>query len=226
MEFWLLVVKQIGPTCGIYALINGILEMYNIKNKRDAKVHKIVLQLLKKNELEDKNLSDGKTFIGEFFEIDNYLIFIRNNYNFIVQSLTNSFGQNIELEISKISFSRIPEESEVLFIVPIAGKKNKSNQTILHWISVLPHKQEFRIIDSNEKSAIFLNLDEIEDKHYELSNCSFYWDEFNYNKIGFFGIRKWVKDRLKEKDTFLKSGILVNKIDYSVDEVIMIKKKR
>ncbi|GAB0278513.1 ATP-binding protein [Staphylococcus pseudintermedius] len=48
--FTILVVKQRGPTCGIYALLNGIKALYNIKEL----MHEVALKLLKENKLSDE----------------------------------------------------------------------------------------------------------------------------------------------------------------------------
>lgn len=48
------VIKQKGPTYGIYALLNGIFTFYNIRGLKTSKTHKIVLNLLKENQLNQK----------------------------------------------------------------------------------------------------------------------------------------------------------------------------
>lgn len=97
-----MVIKQIGPTCGIYALINGLL--YNIDSTKtnntdwvvennkiivapafEKTIHKLVLKLLIKNKKNVNNLEintiDKSTYIGEFFNTQTLVNFINDTKN-------------------------------------------------------------------------------------------------------------------------------------------------
>lgn len=60
-------IKQTGPTCGIYAFING---MYHINQKKDVskkQADKMVYSFLEANIVkDDSNSKTGTTFVGEF----------------------------------------------------------------------------------------------------------------------------------------------------------------
>ncbi|HDX9586965.1 TPA: hypothetical protein ROX94_006328, partial [Bacillus cereus] len=75
-------IKQTGPTCGIYAFING---MYHINQKKDVskkQADKMVYSFLEANIVkDDSNSKTGTTFVGEFFDFESYISFLNKIKN-------------------------------------------------------------------------------------------------------------------------------------------------
>ncbi len=179
------IVKQKGPTCGMYALLNGIFMFHNIKGFRTTKTHKIVLRLLKENQLDKDNDAEGRTFVGEFFDIDEYLLFITRNKELITNEISNYFGEDIRFEVYKVPFSQIRNETNALFIVPILDNKIKSNgQVISHWISLKFNKKngKYKVVNSRSRVMKSLALYKIQEKHFNLEDGSFYWNRYKRKK--------------------------------------------
>jgi len=227
------IVKQKGPTCGMYALLNGIFMLHNIKGFRTTKTHKIVLRLLKENQLDNNHDKDndakGRTFVGEFFDIEEYCSFITNNKELITNEISNYFGEDIRFEVQKVLFSRIKNETNALFIVPILDNEIKSNgQVISHWISLKLNKKNGKYKVANSRSRVMksLALSKIQEKHFNLEDGSFYWNRYKRKKYmpAFNSIEKYVRNRLKKKYDFIEKRILKNKINYTTGEVIMIRR--
>ena len=76
-------IAQTGPTCGIYALINGLCSMSDIQLKK-SDADKIVYDLLYKQFYCHNH---NETFIGEFFDICNFTKFIKKHINYLSQKI-------------------------------------------------------------------------------------------------------------------------------------------
>lgn len=60
-------IKQTGPTCGIYAMLNGLYNLNKIKNVSKKQTDDVVCNLLSKNVITKRgNAINGNTFLGEF----------------------------------------------------------------------------------------------------------------------------------------------------------------
>lgn len=254
------ITKQIGPTCGIYAFLNGLRSFYHLEKLSSRKIHKIVHALLQNNKLIHKSEYDkkscciyskiidtnnsgrggGKTFIGEFFDIDNYIMFLTNNKEFIIKEIEKVCGEKIDFEVKKISIDCIEEYRDSLFISSISPndqkpKKKRCNSTentnVLHWISYISNdnvtsgeKLTFRVMDSRKNKVYLMKKCEIVSQHRQLEGSTFEWNHyFREKRINIKPIDRFVKNRLKYKDEFLADKIIID-IDYPVGEIVMIKK--
>lgn len=211
------VVKQKGPTCGMYALLNGIFMFYSIKGFRANKTHKIVLKLLKGNQLDKESNAEGRTLVGEFFNIDQYLLFITRNKRLIINEISNYFGEDIQFEVYKVPFSQIQCETNALFIVPILDNKVKSNgQVISHWVSLKFNKKnnKYKVMNSRSRVMKSFTLDKIQEKHFNLEDGSFYWNRYERKRcmLVFNKIEKLVRNQLKKNMTLLKREFCIIKL--------------
>ena len=226
----MMIVKQKGPTCGIYALLNGIKDLYNLKEFKGKQMHEVALKLLKENKLSDEKCSiEGNTFVGEFFVVDEYMRFINNNAILLSKEIVNN-SSLMKFNASKVSFVDIGKDEDTFFIVPIIDRKNSDEeQTISHWVNIFPNKWGYKVINSNCIIKKICGIKKIQRENKKLEGCSFYWEsykrsrKFTLNPTG-KKIEEHIECQLKKKHTFLERRILRKKIDYTVGEIIMIKK--
>ncbi|WP_305927869.1 hypothetical protein [Bacillus mycoides] len=70
-------VNQTGPTCGIYGLANGLLNMNKVSGHKKEKIDQEIYELLKdfKFRIKDNKLT-GYTLVGEFFKFNTFKRFI------------------------------------------------------------------------------------------------------------------------------------------------------
>ncbi|MFS0785311.1 hypothetical protein ABC345_02885 [Shouchella sp. 1P09AA] len=226
-----MVVKQRGPTCGIYALLNGLKEYYSIENFTNSKIHKLSYQLLSENQYEfNESTTSGLTYIGEFFYLDKYMAFINENKKIISNFLYKECNLNVNFEVTKITFADILKTDSALFIVSILPleeeeEKMKNDNYISHWVSFISthNKAEFRILDSRKGVSSLIDFQMLKEAHCKLKNNWFYWDKFERKKLFCFRkIEKLINKNLKLKKHYLDKGLLINEIKHSVGEVIMI----
>ncbi|MGN7312676.1 hypothetical protein ACTHQ4_16420 [Alkalicoccobacillus gibsonii] len=222
-----IVVKQRGTTCGIYALLNGIKEMYSLSNFNSRKMHRLVMILLKRNRIEiEKPLEDGQTYIGEFFCLDQYIAFINNNKNLIEEFILKELKREISVEVAKVPFSRITQEKDALFIASVLDAKiNKDGNVISHWISFKLNKNsknKYKVLNSRTRISKGKRLEYIRLKHYKLADTSFYWNRFERKKKA-SNTDRYISQRLKYKYLFIEKGLLTNRINHQVGEVVMLK---
>lgn len=213
------ITKQVGPTCGIYAFLNGLKVFYNLKELDDKKIHRVVLKLLEENEIplneksEKERISKlinkkGMTFIGEFFDIDNYVRFLKKNQKTIFLEIKSS--QKLTIEIKKIKISEINDDKNTFYISPVSRKNRVSkkvkaedaNPEVLHWISHQVSDKEckfmrqfkgmnyvkkpeiinYTVIDSNKKRTYLSTLKGIIDENIRLQGKEFKWKGHEFKR--------------------------------------------
>ncbi|MEN0645549.1 hypothetical protein MKY91_20500 [Alkalicoccobacillus gibsonii] len=222
-----IVVKQRGTTCGIYALLNGIKEMYSLSNFNSRKMHQFAEILLKRNTIEiEKPLEDGQTYIGEFFCIDQYIAFINLNKALIEEFVFKVLEKEISINVTKVPFSRIADEKDALFIASVLNTKLKNDGNVIsHWISFklqTNSENKFKVLNSNFRISKSKRLDELRQLHYNLADTSFYWNRFK-RKNKTKEMNKYIWRRLQNKYLFIEKGLLTNKFNHQVGEVVMLK---
>ncbi|GAF23145.1 hypothetical protein JCM19047_2939 [Bacillus sp. JCM 19047] len=224
-----MVVKQRGPTCGIYALLNGLKEYYSIKGFTNCKIHRLSYQLLLENQIVfEESSTSGFTYIGEFFCLDKYIAFINENKNIIAKFLYKECNISVNFEVSKIPFSNIIKEDSALFMVSILPLKEriKNDNYISHWVSFesAQNKKEFKVFDSRKGDNNLMPYQELHEAHYLLEDRSFYWDRYERKKLFcLHKIEKIIRKNLKNKKEYLDKGSLINEKKYHVGKVLMIR---
>ncbi|AKR38868.1 hypothetical protein P4K49_28270 [Bacillus cereus] len=70
-------INQTGPTCGIYGLANGLLNMNKVSSHKKEKIDQEIYELLKgfKFRIKD-NVFTGYTLVGEFFKFNTFKRYI------------------------------------------------------------------------------------------------------------------------------------------------------
>ncbi|WP_410491840.1 hypothetical protein QMA40_29950 (plasmid) [Bacillus thuringiensis] len=72
-------INQTGPTCGIYGLANGLLNMNKVSSHKKEKIDQEIYELLKEYKFRIKdNEFTGYTLVGEFFKFNTFKRFIEN----------------------------------------------------------------------------------------------------------------------------------------------------
>ncbi|WP_214859018.1 hypothetical protein [Exiguobacterium sp. s191] len=256
------ITKQVGPTCGIYAFLNGLKVFYDFKELDDKIIHRVVLELLKENEIPLNEESDegkistlinkrGMTFIGEFFNINNYVKFLEKSQKKIFTEIKNS--QNLNIEIKKIKISEINDDKNTFYISPVLRKNRVSkkvkaedaNPEVLHWISHQFFEKECRfmarikeenhekktedvnhtVIDSNKKRTYLSTLKDIIDENIQLQGKEYKWrgyEESTRKRKVFKGkSKRQIDSWVAERE---KYKTLLGSTTYTPREVVMIKK--
>lgn len=213
------ITRQVGPTCGIYAFLNGMKVFYSLNELDDKRMHKIVFELLEKNgikiegekeEINEQKYKDRMTFIGEFFDIDNFVDFLEENKKLIIKKINENL--NLNIEIKKIKIDKINDDKNTFYISPVlrknkVSKKMKDNENmnpeVLHWIShqvvnkdgekykFMKYFKEknctkksgdimYLVIDSNKKRTYSSTLKEIIDENDKLQEKTFKWSGYTY----------------------------------------------
>ncbi len=219
-----MIVVQQGPTCGIYAFLNGIKFFFSLKKLNSAEMNRITFELLKRNKrtIENKD-EEGKTFIGEFFTMNDYLIFLNNNYKFIVEEIEKSTGSKVSFRINEISINDIETHSNALFICSILASNKKNEKGTLHWISFLSRNcGKYKIMDSRYKFRYKMKAQKILLKHNQLHNNKFCWTKFNEESGKEGGIYEFVRCRLKQKEYFIEKGALKKSVQYEKGKIVLI----
>lgn len=253
------ITKQVGPTCGIYAFLNGLKVFYDLKELDDKMIHKVVFELLKENEIPLKKESDrekiserintdGMTFIGEFFDIDNYVRFLEKTQKKISE---------LNIEIKKIKISEINDDKNIFYISPVLRKNTVSkkvkaedaNPEVLHWISHqffdkecrlmerlkgMNHEKKLKsvnhmVIDSNKKRTYLSTLKDIIDENSQLQGKEYKWRGYEEPARKHKCKCKVFKNKSKcEIDSWVaereEHKKLLNSTTYIPSEVVMIKK--
>ena len=192
-------------------------------------MHQLAMILLKRNRIEiEKPLEDGQTYIGEFFCLDQYIAFINFNKNLIEEFILKELKREISIEVANVPFSRITEEKNALFIASVLDTKiKKDGNVISHWISFkLKNNSEnkYKVLNSRSRISKSKRLDDLRLKHYNLADTSFYWNRFERKKK-ILKIDRYISKRLKYKYLFIEKGLLTNRINHQVGEVVMLKRE-
>ncbi|RXG07689.1 hypothetical protein EO768_15770 [Bacillus cereus] len=203
-----IVVRQSGPTCGIYALINGIYAINHVKDINQDEADGVVCEILRENFINKKDnprngeTIQGKTFLGEYFKLDSFKQFVMDNYKKIHESIgcidikyKIEVREVIELEKMKGEIGR--GEAFVLFSFDPYSKplrsvknlgcflRNKNRQVISHWVVIIGFNSKtskYIVVDSRKGVTEEYSFNVLKKKNYRLQNTQFFWNEFTLNK--------------------------------------------
>ncbi|WP_214811912.1 hypothetical protein [Exiguobacterium sp. s127] len=245
-------IVQIGPTCGIYAWLNGLKAMFELEELTSVEMESLVLELLKNNERTLYNKEEkGKTFVGEFFALEDYIAFLSGNRAFVIDEIHKITGKKISFDIFTMKINDSEEclkEQKCLFICSILprnsllpSRKVDKNKTILHWISFLSKSDDrkYRVMDSRYRRELNMSWKKIYAQHKRLDEEKYCWENFNREtkKDGIFAylmtrvflkpkkmdeINEYLMTRVNQKDCYISQGILEN-VDYEVGEIVCLR---
>ncbi|MCY9508460.1 hypothetical protein M5W68_21970 [Paenibacillus larvae] len=189
-------IKQTGPTCGIYALLNGIYTINQINPTR-KKTDEIVYHILTENVMrEDTDNKQRKTFVGEFFDFDIFKEFVLNNVSFINKKI-NCDSITYSVEIKEIMYLEDQDlvqniqnnKAFVLFSIPekIFRFKKKQKQMVSHWIAINGYdnkKLKYITLDSSRYiMARKYSLEVLKKKNEQLRGTTFFWSRYRRRRF-------------------------------------------
>lgn len=233
-------VKQVGPTCGIYSLYNGLVYLNGLDKKN---VDSNVLNAL--NLFSVNSIPNGYTEIGEYFDIQVYLDFIDNSViNKNVPFSKDFTAKIVDLDIGINSINNSGQNCFI--IVPTNPKPNfKSNhnagKNILHWITVYENKRgvEFinpikRTVFPSNKVSKLRTIWDLKDQNNALNGKHFEWNLYIHKKKNILEhgtkkeIRAKVNDLWNSKKNRLKSVNNSQLISYqkNLNKCILVEKKQ
>ncbi|AQZ49368.1 hypothetical protein ERICIV_04634 (plasmid) [Paenibacillus larvae subsp. larvae] len=229
-------IKQTGPTCGIYALLNGIYTINPI-NPTKKKTDEIVYHILTENVMrEDTDNKQRKTFVGEFFDFDIFKEFVLNNVSFINKKINcDSITYSVEikdimyLEDQDLIQSIQNHKAFVLFSIPgiyFSPKKHMAS----HWITISDYdikKLKYIVSDSRYKKARKYSLKGLKKRNERLRGATFFWRLYKY--ISFLPkkrntIKHLIRSQVRKKQDFLNKGMLKNEVKHTANKMIVIQK--
>ncbi|MEH6889417.1 hypothetical protein V7024_06735 [Bacillus sp. JJ864] len=172
-------IKQVGPTCSIYALINALYITTKVKNPSREIADSTVCELLTNNLIrQDGNYYSGLTFTGEFFDFNKLKSFIDNNISFMHEKtigtegkystsiedvtcledhdLINSLHNNEVFILFSIYKSNLTSRIKKRIRTFFSTKKPSVQQenVISHWVAICGYDyklSKFIVTDSQEK---------------------------------------------------------------------------
>ncbi|MYW25488.1 hypothetical protein GTY48_17945 [Bacillus thuringiensis] len=234
-------IKQTGPTCGIYAMLNGLYNLNKIKNVSKKQTDDVVCNLLSKNVITKRgNVINGNTFLGEFFDLNLYKKFLDNNLE-IFNQVTGCKDIKYDVSIKNIKHLHSKElitklqhnECFVLFSI-CTYKRLTKNHIISHWVSIIGYDNEtskYIVVDSLKGKIKKYSLERLYKGNNRLQDAQFQWESFKISKLnyldklcGMHPIKKQVKEQYDKKKLYLKEGIIKHKVPHTSGEMIIIGK--
>ncbi|HFJ9281635.1 TPA: hypothetical protein ACGW6Z_005944 [Bacillus cereus] len=234
-------IKQTGPTCGIYAMLNGLYNLNKIKDVSKKQTDDVVCNLLSKNVITKRgNAINGKTFLGEFFDLNLYKKFLDNNLEIFNQA-TGCEDIKYDVSIKKINHLNSKElitklqhnKCFVLFSI-CTYKCLTKNHIISHWVSIINYDNKtskYILVDSLKGKIKKYSLERLYKGNNRLQDAQFQWGNFKIGKLhywehpwGLHPVKKYVKEQYDMKKTYLKEGIIKYNIPHTSGEMIVIEK--
>lgn len=135
-------IKQVGPTCAIYAFLNGIIATKNLDDVDIYKIKSSILDIIEKDNAEHTN-------IGEFFDINILKSFLEKYGKELIKGLNVNYGFNIDL-VGKLqnapgTFHLIPIFRGMYTTLPIY------KYTTMHWVAAVYIDNKLYMIDGPTK---------------------------------------------------------------------------
>ncbi|GDZ84757.1 hypothetical protein EFN63_08105 [Leuconostoc citreum] len=233
------IAKQVGPLCGLYSLYNGLAYLNGLDK---VKVDRNVLSAL--YSFTSSKAKAGYTEIGEYFDIDNYLSFIKNCN---VNNIPFTVNFTAEKVILDSGLSQVENNDNCFIIVPTNPKKTSKNkspkqrQDVLDWITVYKTKfglfmvlnpityPKFGTRGLKTKNGIDKQNKNLKDKYFTWKQYKHTSTEKARDGHDHTGIKKDIREKVQENWDCKKNMLLTNpiKIDYNknVDQCIIIKRK-
>ncbi|WP_214850622.1 hypothetical protein [Exiguobacterium sp. s193] len=233
-----MIVVQNGPTCGIYAWLNGLKALFGLEKLTSGEMESLVLKLLIRNERTFKNKEEkGKTFVGEFFTLEDYIVFLKDNSAFVIKEIYEITGEKINFNITTMPINESEkclekeENQKTMFICSILPRnplfplrKADKNKTILHWISFLSKSNghKYRVMDSRYRRRLRMSWKKINSQHKRLKGEKYYWDKFGRKSKKEDDINIYLKFKTEQMKCFVSNGIL-KKVIYQTGRIVCLR---
>ncbi|WP_020063256.1 hypothetical protein [Bacillus sp. 123MFChir2] len=237
------IVKQTGPTCGIYAFINGINNINSDKKISKEKADKLLYQLLDNNLIKERrNGITGITFVGEFFDFELFVQFLKVNIDNFKENISYrniKYSINIKninyLENDSVIEEIRSKKSFVLFSIAAPLKAREllpalKGYRVSHWVTICDYDDEkfkFIITDSAGGKIKRYSFEELRKQNNKLKGKKFYWANYKRDKRSTSKkdkIEQLLEKQLKNKNDFLNKKILKDTINHTAGKIIIVQK--
>lgn len=135
-------VKQLGPTCALYAFLNGIIATKNLDDVDIYQIRKSILEVIGKDNTEHTN-------IGEFFDINILKSFLEKYGTDLIKGLGVKYRFNIDL-VSTLAY-----RYNIFYLVPIFKGTYTTTPVYkynaMHWIAAVYIDNKLYAVDSIDK---------------------------------------------------------------------------
>ncbi|PFL59975.1 hypothetical protein COJ27_23045 [Bacillus cereus] len=236
-------IKQTGPTCGIYAMLNGLYNLNKIKSKSVTKkqTDDVVCDLLSKNVITKRGIAiNGNTFLGEFFDLNLYRMFLDNNLEIFNQATGcedikyDVSIKNIEHLNSKELIMKLQQNKCFVLFSLCTNKRPTKVHIISHWVSIVGYDNKtskYIVVDSLKGKIKKYSLEQLYQGNNRQQDAQFQWENFKIGKFqywehpcGLHPVKKHVKEQYNKKTAYLKEGIIKHEVPHTSGEMIVIEK--
>ncbi|MBE7128039.1 hypothetical protein [Bacillus mycoides] len=234
-------IKQTGPTCGIYAMLNGLYNLNKIKSVTKKQTDDVVCDLLSKNVITKRGIAiNGNTFLGEFFDLNLYRMFLDNNLEIFNQATGcedikyDVSIKNIEHLNSKELIMKLQQNMCFVLFSLCTYKCLTRNHIISHWVSIVGYDNKtskYIVVDSLKGKIKKYSLEQLYQGNNRLKDAQFQWENFKIGKFqywdrpwGLHPVKKHVKEQYNKKKAYLKEGIIKHEVPHTSGEMIVIEK--
>lgn len=166
--------KQKGPTCSIYAFLNGL--CYSKKSLKQSEIDFQASQLL------ELAIERGYSFVGEFFSSEVLKSFLLDQRHYEIQKIEEIANLPEQLDVQENQF----------LLVPIYTFKDFRKQRLhgMHWLVVVPEKDHYVVLDVSHGTTKEIS-DLIDLAQYNQLLCSKYFDWCLWQKKWTLSFFKW-----------------------------------
>ncbi|PHD33311.1 hypothetical protein COF65_31260 [Bacillus toyonensis] len=234
-------IKQTGPTCGIYAMLNGLYNLNKIKSVTKKQTDDVVCNLLSKNVITKRGIAiNGNTFLGEFFDLNLYRMFLDNNLEIFNQATGCEYIKydvsikNIKHLNSKELIMKLQQNNCFVLFSLCTYKRLTKNHIISHWVSIVGYDNKtskYIVVDSLKGKIKKYSLERLYQGNNRLQDAQFQWGNFKIGKFqywehpwGLHPVKKHVKEQYDKKKAYLKEGIISPEVPHTSGEIIVIEK--
>ena len=146
-------IKQVGPTCAIYAFLNGIIATKNLDDVDIYKIRSSILDIMEKDNTEHTN-------IGEFFDINILKSFLEKYGKELIKGLNVNYGFNIDL------VGKLQNAPRTFYLIPIFRGMYTTlpiyKYTTMHWVAAVYIYNKLYMIDGptrmSEIDSPYMNM--------------------------------------------------------------------
>lgn len=163
-----MILEQRGSTCGIYALLNGLLVEHELSLEATT-VDEAVAELIRRTSYVGR-ANAGETLVGEFFScaaLANYL----NHYQGELATALNLPTYTVHI----VPATQLWTRQDGFYIVPGIRKRKwyeRQRNAALHWMTAMP---DGRVLNSAYASVQQMTRAELETFHGGLDERHFSW---------------------------------------------------
>lgn len=234
-------IKQTGPTCGIYAMLNGLYNLNKIKSVTKKQTDDVVCNLLRENVITKRGIAiNGNTFLGEFFDLNLYRLFLDNNWEIFNQATGcedikyDVSIKNIKHLNSKELIMKLQQNKCFVLFSLCTYKRLTKNHIISHWVSIVGYDNKtskYIVVDSLKGKIKKYSLERLCQGNNRLQDAQFQWENFKIGKFqywehpwGLHPVKKHVKEQHGKKKEYLKEGIIKHEVPHTPGKMIVIEK--